>query len=212
MPKLYLLGGENVSRRNAKEINQSAIEDTEQPRHVLVFAWARASFDRNYQKRKLFVDYMRSLGAGSVDFVEYSEGDNVKEKVVASNLIYLTGGQPSILMERANIVGLEPLLRNYRGVVVGRSAGALALCSRFISTIRYNSKVQVVNGLGLVDVTLKVHYTPQKDEALKRFSLKSPIFAVPQASALVYDDGKLSAIGEVYLFRDGERQIFKPTK
>jgi dipeptidase E len=208
MPKLYLLGGENVSHRSAKDVNQKAFEDTAQPRSVLVFAWARASFDKKYQKRKLFADYMRSLGASTVDFIEYSEGDNIAEKVAASNLIYLTGGQPSILMERAKTVGLEPLLKRYRGVIVGRSAGALALCSRFVSTIRSNSKVRVLDGLGLVDITLKAHYVPQKDEALKRFSLENPIFALPAGSALVCGNGKLSTLGEVYLFRDGERKVF----
>ncbi len=208
MPKLYLLGGENVYRRSAKEINQKAFEDTAQPRRVLVFPWARASFDRHYQKRKLFVDYMRSLGASTVDFIEYSEGDSLAERIAASNLIYLTGGQPSVLMERARTIGLEPLLKRYRGVIVGRSAGALALCSRFVSTIRSNSKVRVLDGLGIVDITLKAHYTPQKDEALKRFSFETPIFALPAGSALVCGNGKLSVIGEVYLFHEGERQVF----
>ncbi|MGD6852539.1 MAG: Type 1 glutamine amidotransferase-like domain-containing protein [Candidatus Bathyarchaeia archaeon] len=208
MPKLYLLGGENVYRRSAKEVNQKAFEDTAVPRRVLVFAWARASFDRHYQKRKLFADYMRSLGASFVDFIEYNEGDNLAEKIEASNLIYLTGGQPSVLMERAKAVGLEPLLRNYGGVIVGRSAGALALCSRFVSTIRSNSKVRVAKGLGLVDITLKAHYTTQKDEALRRFSLETPIFALPTGSALVCDNGEFSTIGDVYLFRGGERRVY----
>ncbi len=209
MPKLYLLGGENVYRRSAKEINQTAIEETAQPRRVLVFPWARASFDKKYRKRKLLEDYLRCLGANSVDFLEYGEGDNLVEKMAASNLIYLTGGQPSILMERIRTMQLESLLRTYRGVIVGRSAGALALCKRFVSTVRSSSKVRVVDGLGLVDIALKAHYIPQNDQALKRFSLEEPIFAVPAGSALVYENSRLCAMGEVYLFQDGERQVFR---
>ena len=91
---------------------------------------------------------------------------------------------------------------------MGRSAGALALCKRCIATCRSNGKVKIVEGIGLADLTLKVHYIPANDETLKRFSTKEKIFAVPEGSALVYDRGELSAIGRVYVFTDGERQIF----
>ena len=73
MPKLYLLGGENVSKRSAKEINQSAFEDAGARPNVLVFPWARPSFDKIYRRRKLVTDYFRSLGASSVEFIEYQE-------------------------------------------------------------------------------------------------------------------------------------------
>jgi dipeptidase E len=208
MPKIYLLGGENVSQRSAREINISAFEDAAQAPNVLVFPWARASFDRNYSKRKLLSNYFLSLGAASVDFVEYGENEELEGKLAKSDLIYLSGGQAVILIERAKKAGLDKLLRGYRGIIVGRSAGALALCSRCVTTCRYNSKVRVLEGLGLVNVTLKTHYLPQKDEALKRFSVEKQIFAVPKDSALVYDNGCLSAIGAAYLFQEGQKRAF----
>jgi len=212
MPKLYLLGGENVSQRSAKEINQKAFADTSKPLNVLVFPWARASFDKNCCSRKLFTGYMRSLGALSVEYVEYGESaDVVTEKMATSNLIYLTGGQPSILIERIKTAGLEHLLETYDGVIVGRSAGALALCSRFISTIRNTSKVRVTPGLGLASITLKVHYTSQKDETMRQLSLVETIFALPQGSALISNNGKFYTMGKVYVFRNGERQLFSGT-
>ena len=53
MPKIYLLGGENVVKRSALEVNERAFQDAKAPRSVAVFPWARASFDRKYQKRKV---------------------------------------------------------------------------------------------------------------------------------------------------------------
>jgi dipeptidase E len=208
MPKIYLLGGENVFLRNAREINLAALEDAGSSPKVLVFPWARASFDNNYRKRKLFSDYLRSLGASDVNFVEYGEHENILEKLLWADLVYLTGGQASILIERMKKAGIDKLLGTFQGVIVGRSAGALALCTRCITTCRINGKVRVVNGLGLVDITLKVHYTPLKDEALKRFSMQEKIYAVPQGSALIYEKGKLCAIGENYVFENGKREVF----
>jgi peptidase E len=204
MPKLYLLGGENLYRRSAKAVNEQAFSDAGGRPSVLVFPWARPSFDKHYRKRKLLSDYLAALGASWVEYAEYAPASELEAKVAQADLLYLTGGQALVLVERAQKMGLDELLRNFSGVIVGRSAGALALCSRCVTTIRNNGKVRVIGGLGLVDITLKAHYGGVKDEVLKRFSLQETIFAVPAGSALVWDCGSLSAMGEVFVFRDGE--------
>jgi hypothetical protein len=85
------------------------------------------------------------------------------------------------------------------------------LCRKCIVTCQSNGKVKSVEGLGLVDITLKVHYIPENEEILKRFSLKETIFAVPEGAALVYDQGKLSVIGEAHIFINGARRNFYET-
>ena len=206
MPKLYLLGGENVSKRSAREINERAFQDSEQPISVLVFSWARASFDRKYGKRKLFTDYLTSLGANSINFVSYSDSkEYIEQKINCASLIYLTGGLPSVLIERLKKRDINNLLLTYKGIIVGRSAGALALCSHCITTVRSSSKVRIVDGLGLVRITLKVHYIPEKDDAFLFFSKKEKVYAVPEGSALVFDDDSFEVIGKAYLFEKGEK-------
>jgi peptidase E len=209
MPKLYLLGGENVTRRSAKEINMQAFHDAAESPSVLVFPWARPSFDNTYQKRKLVTEYFRSIGASNVDFVEYGEAGSLSEKISSTDLIYFTGGQASILLERATKMHLEAQLRAFKGVIVGRSAGALALCRHCVTTQRYSQKIGLVNGLSLVPIALKTHYIAEDDEILTRFSHKTPIYAVPKDSALIYQDGNLSTAGKVYLFNGGVRHPFK---
>jgi peptidase E len=208
MPKLYLLGGENVALRSAREINLQAFSDAAEAPAVLVFTWAKPAFDNTYRKRKLVVDYFRSLGAVTVDFAEYDEADSFEDRIRCADLIYFTGGQASILLERAVKTHLDTHLKCFKGVIVGRSAGALALCRHCITTRRYSQKIMIVNGLELAPVALKAHYIPEDDQTLKQFSQKTPIYAVPKNSALTYHEGKLSAIGTVYLFSGGMRQLF----
>lgn len=208
MQKLYFLGGENVFRRSAREVNERAFQDAGEPLNVLVLPWARASFDRRYKNRKGLIDYFMSLGASTVNYVEYSDStQTIAEKMGGSNLIYLTGGLVSILIDRLKNMEVDSLLRGYCGVIVGRSAGALALCKKCVITYRSNSKVKLVGGLGLVDFTLKAHYKPEKDNELKRLSEEEKIYAVPEGSALVYDNGASSFIGEAYLFENGEKRM-----
>ena len=207
MRKVYLLGGESIKKRDGEKVNQHAFSEAGGSPDVLVFSWARASFDRLYQRQKLVYNYLRYLGASNVTVVDYSTSlEALKEKISQTDLIYLTGGSPSILIERFKRTGVDSLLAGFDGVVVGRSAGALALCKKCVVTIRSTKQVKMVDGLGLIDVTLKAHYTRKKDEQLKMLSVGGRIFAVPRGSALVYDAGCFSCINRVYLFENGDRQ------
>jgi peptidase E len=209
MPKYYLLGGENTHKRDAQEINQTAFNDAGKSPSVLVFSWARASFDKTFPKSKLLFNYFRSLGASTVNTVDYSIlYEEIKEKISESDLVYLTGGVPSVLVERLKKSGIRSLLEGFEGVIVGRSAGALALCKKCVITYRSTLEVKVIDGLGFVDLTLKAHYKLGIDEKLKELSKTEDIFAVPKGSALISYNGSLSVINNVYLFHKGERQVF----
>jgi dipeptidase E len=209
MPKFYLLGGENTNRRDAEKVNQSAFNDAGAEPKILVFSWARASFDKTYAKSKLLFDYFRSLGASTVNRVDYSSTNGeIKTKIAHSDLVYLTGGVPSMLIERLRKLGVDNLLLDFKGVIVGRSAGALALCRKCVITYRSSREVKVIDGLGLVNLTFKAHYRLGLDKELIELSREQDIFAVPKGSAIICEKDKLSAINNVYLFHKGKRQIF----
>jgi len=205
MPKIYLLGGENIYKRDAQDINQRAFNDASESPNVTVFSWARASFDKTYLRQKTLYDYFRYLGAGTVNTVEYSARPEViMEKISQADLVYLTGGVPSVLLERLKKTGVDSMIAKFEGVIVGRSAGALALCKRCVITCRSNKEVKVINGLGLVDVTLKAHYKPANDAVLKPLSCNERILAVPKGSAVVCQNGELSYLNSVFMFENGE--------
>ena len=209
MAKLYFLGGENVAKRDAKEINLLSFQDAGGSPTILVFPWARPSFDANYRRRKRLANYFKSLGARAVDFSEFSDSiRDITVRVRYSDLIYLTGGQVSTLLSRLRNTGVDELLRNYKGVLVGRSAGALVLGKYCLVTNRYNSNKKVIPCLGLVDFSVKVHYDPSMDSLLRKFSEAEKIYAISSRAALVYDSGVLSAVGEVFLFENGGKHRF----
>jgi len=207
MTRLYFLGGENVIKRDAREINEIAFRDASEAPRVVVVPWARATFDKAYRRRKRLFDYFRSLGAITVEFVEYSDTlEEVAGKVERSDLIYLPGGLASVLVERLKNRNVDRILRKYDGVVVGRSAGALALGKKCVVTKnRRKPTIRLIRGIGLVDFSVKAHYKPSKDGELKRLSKEEKIYAIPERSALVYDNDALSFIGNVYLFQNGEK-------
>jgi dipeptidase E len=206
MAKLYFLGGENVVKRNARDINANAFQDAGGTPTVLVFSWARASFDKTYKRRKRLFDYFRSLGASTVDFAEYSDTpQEIAIKVKNSDLIYLTGGLTTALLERLKNKNVDRLLHRYNRVIVGRSAGAIALCRQGILTSKNKQTHKIITGLNLVEFTVKVHYKPSEDTELQRLSKEEKIYAIPERSALVYGNDTLSFMGNVYVFQNGEK-------
>ena len=209
MAKLYFLGGENIARQDSRAINEKAFLDAGGAPSVVVFPWACEGFDKGYVRRMMLSNYFLKLGASTVDFAEYSDTPaEIARKVSASDLIYLTGGFTSVLLERLRIKRVDSLLRHYDGVIVGRSAGALALCKKGILTKKRSKPDSVVlAGLGLVGFNVKVHYKPWKDDELKRLSKEETIYAIPHRSALACDGDELSFIGRVYLFEDGEKTL-----
>ena len=209
MAKLYFLGGENIDRQDSRAINEKAFLDAGGAPSVVVFPWAREGFDKAYVRRTMLSNYFLRLGASAVDFADYSDTpEEIARKVDGSNLIYLTGGYMSVLLERLKFKRVDNLLRNYDGVIVGRSAGALALCNKGILTKKRRKPDSVVlAGLGLVDFNVKVHYKPWKDAELKRLSREDAIYAIPHRSALVCDGDVMSFMGRVYLFEDGEKTL-----
>jgi peptidase E len=206
--KIYFLGGESAAKRNARSINVAAFEDAGSSPRVLVFPWARPSFDSHYRRRKLVNNYFRCLGAKSVEFIDFSETiENIVDKSKESDLIYLTGGQVSVLLNRLRSTGMDKVLRNFKGVIVGRSAGAMVLGKECLVTGRYRSQSNVVPGIRLVDFSVKAHYDPAKDKLLKQLSETQRIYAIRERSALVLRNGALSVFGEVVLFENRAKTI-----
>ena len=208
MPKLYLLGGENVSKRSAQEVNEQAFHDAAPDPVVMVIPWAKACFDKAYSRKKILVDYFLSMGAVSIDFVDYSESKEIiAQKVAKSNLIYITGGLVTALVERIKEAGIADLLSDFSGVIIGRSAGALALCKKSVITGRCSKRMHFFEGLGLADITVKAHYrTSKNDDLLYSLSMQENIYAIPEGSAVVIEGGNLSFINKVYLFSKGKKQ------
>jgi peptidase E len=129
-----------------------------------------------------------------------------------SDLEYLPGGDTRILVERLRDTGVGSLLREYDRIIIGNSAGALALCPECILTKgREHPETEIFAGIGLVNFCVDVHYESSKDEELEKLSLKRKIYAVPERCALVYDDGKVSPIGKVYMFWKGQKALLTRT-
>jgi dipeptidase E len=206
MLRLYLLGGEDIKDKGSKELNSHAFNDAGGSPLVVVFPWTSREKVREDAYRRLMVDYFKELGAKGVRFVEHSlpYPDMVK-LVEQSDLIYLPGGDPKVLVERMRNTGASHLLANYDKVIVGNSAGAVALCAEYVLLSEDSDAFSISSGLGLVDLGVAVHYDPYMDTQLESLSTSRNIFAIPEGGAVVVSRCSISLIGPVAVFQEGRK-------
>lgn len=211
MPKLYLLGGEDVKKKDSKRINKKAFADAGKKPTILIFPWTARIEKKKY--RKPLKNYFKELGARKIIFAELSDSfKKIKKKIDSSDIIYLPGGETKFLVKR--LKKIKKLLKNYKGVIIGNSAGTLSLCRKYAVIKGQDSRPKSTfeSGLGLIDFRVSVHYgspnldCPSEDKDLKKLSKKVKIYAIPERSALVCNSKNLKIIGTVYQFYRGKKK------
>lgn len=199
-----MIGGENIEGRTARSLNEQAFRDAGGSPTVVIFPWASRTKDE--KQRRSLVTYFKELGAYSVRFVErslpFTEMVAIAE---SSEIIYLPDGDAKLLISSLRDTGSMHLLRLHDNVIIGNSAGAMALCSEFVMPAENIEEMAIEKGLGLSDYVISVHYELSQDHQLEKLSKDRNIFAIPIGAAIRSDHCSLSLLGDVQLFIDGKK-------
>ena len=222
MARLYFLGGTNIKKGLVKKVYKKVLAEWNSV--VLVFPWtAWFTTKRKNKYREIIKNYFKSIGAKKVIFAELSDSlKKIKRKIKSSDLVYLPGGEPRLLVERIKKRRIDSLLRKHAKTIVVDSAGALVLCEKYaiIKGQGGRPKTTLEPGLELVNFTISVHYGSQiesiggisSDKEHKSLSKKVKIYAIPEHCALVYDIKNLKSIGKIYIFDNGKKMVLKNLK
>ena len=65
----------------------------------------------------------------------------------------------------------------------------------------------MIEGLGLVDFSVEVHYNGNNDKELFSLSANRDIYAIPNGSAIFWEDNVVKPIHNVTLFSKRKKQI-----
>lgn len=162
-------------------------------------------------------------GAG-IHFSSYQLLDRWTEEYAAdlimdSDFIILAGGHVPTQNEFFNEIGLEVLLQDYEGVVMGISAGSMNAASVVYMQPEEEGESspefeRFAPGLGLTNVNICPHYQKVKDNMLDGMRLFEDItyedsmdncfFALPDGSYLRIDEESTLLFGEAYTICNGE--------
>ncbi|MDE5538975.1 MAG: peptidase E [Bacilli bacterium] len=175
----------------------------------------------NKSKRWLIkeLSYIADYIGGNIDFVNFRAYDKkeIEKRFEFADIIYLVGGKQHVLanlFRRTNTVDLITQCAENK-VVMGTSAGSMALCKQITSETFWREryaldKNEVLKNpeLGLVNFSIIPHYMREdhlkwdKDFLSKTLEDNDfPVYAITDNQAIIYNDGEIYFVG-------GEPEIF----
>ena len=166
----------------------------------------------------ILFDSMKMVG---INFDEYLvlDGENRKradEYIMNASLVFLCGGDTYKQHEFFIEINLKELLKNYQGIVIGQSAGALNMADKVFNSPeeQENSEPVFYDGLGLTNINIEPHFVYdtlnfddnekyQRDAIIKE-SFNRFIYGQCNGSHIFIDNNDIATIyGETYLIHNG---------
>jgi len=172
--------------------------------------------------------FASSLGDGflidgfQLERVEVCDSRNSKtivDRIDEYNVVFLAGGHVPTQNLFFKSIDLKSRLKNYDGVVIGRSAGSMN-CADIVyaqpelvgEAIDPNYE-RYLDGLGLINFSIIPHFEFIKDEMLDGLDIVKdiclpdskirPFYALINNSFIYSENGCSTLFGEAYFFKDG---------
>lgn len=153
------------------------------------------------------------------NLIDHRFKENIKEAILSSDMVFLCGGHVPTQNQYFKEIRLKEILNNYKGVVVGQSAGSMN-CSKMVYAqpeceeefldVNYNNFIE---GLGLTDIIIMPHMNRAKTDELcgettysmcLKDSYKIPHYGITDGGYILIKNGKAEAFGETIYFKDGK--------
>ena len=166
----------------------------------------------------ILFDSMKLVG---INFDEYlvldgDSRDSAVTYIADASLIFLCGGDTYKQYQFFTIIKLKELLKNYQGLVIGQSAGALNMAKSVFNSPeeQENSEPIFYDGLGLTEINIEPHFVYdtsnfddnekyQRDVIMKE-SYNRTIYGQCNGSHIYIDNDNVAMIyGETYLIQNG---------
>ena len=131
--------------------------------------------------------------------------ETIRNKFKHADIIFFTGGYPGKALYRIDTLGIRDYIANFKGIVMGTSAGAMIQLDKYHVTPEENGEEYEYheNGLGLISgFDIEVHYEPDFLHLsglitdLKLHDVK--IYAMPNTGGLIIRNGKITKIGDTF--------------
>lgn len=180
---------------------------------VFVSAWPSA-FAQNDQDaagmHAMFTQYDMGFAHFCVIDDRADELD-AKQLIRGADCIFLMGGNATAQFRLIREKSIADDIRSSRAVILGVSAGSINMAVRALDV--WESPVPYA-GLGLADITIKAHITPDSDllPRLQQVSREHalPICAMEDNSAIFVQDGTITHLGQIRYILNGEIHPFSP--
>ncbi len=165
--QIYIFECEDIKERMLFNFHRKFIEFIENP-SVLVIQWTSEDEGKLVKYKDIIKNYFNELGVKNIFFL--AENDKkASNKFENSNILYLPGGDTKCFFKKIKKNSwVIKKIKNFRGLVIGNSAGAIVLSKKGYSYDKGVGKINEYNGLNILNAKIFVHFKPEYFSLLKK--------------------------------------------
>lgn len=179
------------------------------------FAFVASEFNKLHEKTdKYFALFLNMFSEINIVFENAYVVDGRMEKeeaqkaVSKADVVWLSGGDTPVQYGYLQEYGLDTILKEHQGVIIGMSAGSINMAELAICTLSCgHAKQQIYQGIGCVDISVEPHFIPEKvSEELLELSQKYVIYGLCDDAIIVVKKKEVTFCGDVYELWEGKLQ------
>ena len=131
--------------------------------------------------------------------------EEAQNAVAEADVVWLSGGDTPTQFRYFGEYGLDKVIKQHKGVIIGMSAGSINLAETAICTLTCEHyKQEIYKGLGCVNISVEPHFTINEvSNELIELSKKYMIYGLCDDSIIVCSDGEVEFLGEIYILNNG---------
>ena len=189
-----------------KEVFQKLLTKTKK------FAFVASEFEKNQNITdhyfRFFLNMFEKIGIYFEDSYVVDgrmNANQAKEAVSKADVVWLAGGDTPVQFSYLVKYGLDEVIRQHNGIIIGMSAGSINLAKTAICTRTcQHTEYQVYNGLGCVDISVEPHFDCEHvTDELIEISKKYTIYGLCDDSIIICANGEKQFYGNVYKLTNG---------
>lgn len=131
--------------------------------------------------------------------------EEAQKAVAEADVVWLSGGDTPTQFKYFQEYGLDSIIKQHNGVIIGMSAGSINLAKTCICTLSCEHyRQEIYEGLGCVDISVEPHFVrdPVSEELLE-LSKEYVIYGLCDNGMIVCQNGACEYVGEVYRLSHG---------
>ena len=138
---------------------------------------------------------------------------NIADEIKTADLIFLSGGKAEIQMKYFEDIGLKKMIKDYQGIIIGQSAGAMNLATEVVCFPEDEEEIgqkYIWPGLAKTKISIVPHFVLNvaaeldiklRNELLK-ISTARTLYAICDGSHILINDESTKIYGESYLLEN----------
>lgn len=129
-----------------------------------------------------------------------------QKAVEAADVVWLAGGDTPVQFRYLQEYGLDTVIRQHRGVIIGMSAGAINMGETAICTLSCgHDKREIYPAIGCVQISVEPHFVRNEvSDELLEISKTHTVYGLCDEALIVCTKEKTAFYGEIYKIENGK--------